>query len=99
MWRQRLSTVCLQIAEGISLRTAWLLHCCAPSASEDSVYRFGSLDQNEIDRSYSMASFKARLDHPKCMFQLHSRDGLGLWLHTALYGNFWLSLGYQFGHR
>ena len=29
---------------------------------------------------YSMLVFKARLGHPKYMFQRHSRDGLGLWL-------------------
>ena len=40
---------------------------------------------------YSMLGFKARLGHPKYMFQRHSRDGLGLWLPGAPFGNFWLS--------
>ena len=50
-------------------------------------------------RLYSMLGFKARLGHPKYMFQRHSRDGLGLWLPGAPFGNFWLSLGYRFGYR
>ena len=46
-----LSTVRLHGAEGtegISLRTARFVLCCAPSASADSVRLFGSLDQNYI---------------------------------------------------
>ena len=35
-----LSTVCLQSAEGISLGTAWFLHCYVASASADSVHLF-----------------------------------------------------------
>ena len=57
-----LFTVCLQSAEGFSLRTAWFLHCCVLSASEDSVHLFGSLDQSYIQ--YTIG-FKARLDHPR----------------------------------
>ena len=43
--------------------------------------------------------FKARLGYPKYMLQRHSRDGLGLWLPGGPFGNFSLSLGYQFGCR
>ena len=49
---------------------------------------------------YSMFGFKARLGHPKYMFQRHSRDGLGLWLPGAPFWQFlviarlsiWLSI-------
>ena len=39
---------------------------------------------------FPMFGFNARLGHPKYMFQRHSRDGLGLWLPGAPFGNFWL---------
>ena len=45
-----LSIVCLQSAEEISLRTAWFLHCCVPSASAGSVHLFGSLNQSYDQR-------------------------------------------------
>ena len=48
---------------------------------------------------YSLLGIRARLGHPKYMFQRYSRDWLGLWLPGAPFGNFWLSLGYRFDYR
>ena len=55
---------------------------------------------------YSMVGFKARLDHSKYIDvsrqwrkveARHYRDGLGLWLPGAPFGNVWLSLRYRCG--
>ena len=67
------------------LRTAWFLHCCAPS-SADSVHFTGSLDQ-----SYLLVGFKARLDHATGMDWVSARGPFSqFWVIATL--SIWLSI-------
>ena len=88
-----LSTVRLQSAEGISLRTARFLISCAPSASAGSVH----LLDLEIKTVFNVR-FHGQAGPP----QVHVSKPLQGWIGSlagAPFGNFGSSLGYRFGYR